>query len=164
MEGDWPWFFPPSTNKLYRKGNDTWESFPVINNRNHLPSFSIIGEGDTVPEDLHQATVYRKGNSFICSGHGTIQHEAPEQYSTFAAYLNRQQYDQWYFEYMLHIDNSLNIAIAIQNQTAIAVSDGSYKQAVGTAAVIIHDGHTSYNLQSTLVTPGRDVDHSSYRS
>ena len=61
-------------------------------------------------------------------------------------------------------DNGLRIAQALQNGTAIAVSDGSFKDGFGTSAIIIEGSDPGDNIIAVNVVPGHSDTQSSYRS
>lgn len=75
--------------------------------------------------------------------------------------------DKWAIQEITVTDNGKAIAQAIRDGTAIAVSDGSYKNERGTAAFILE---ISDNFEETgrIVgvnsIPGEPEDHTSYRS
>jgi hypothetical protein len=56
------------------------------------------------------------------------------------------------------------VAEAIRNRTAIAVSDGSFKDTYGTAAWVLEGDSSDGRIVGRVIAPGNDVDHSAYRS
>ncbi len=61
-------------------------------------------------------------------------------------------------------DNGANVAAAIQEKTARAVCDGSYKDGHGTAGFCIHGDNPLLQVEGCNRTPGRREDQSAYRS
>jgi hypothetical protein len=70
----------------------------------------------------------------------------------------------WAVRNLIGTDDGGAIAKAITEGTAIAVSDGSFKDAFGTAALVIEGPDSTNRLESTLVLPGLPKDQSPYRS
>ena len=56
------------------------------------------------------------------------------------------------------------MASAIQDGTAIAVSDGSYKTEFGTSALALEGEDSTNRIVAVNVVPGDPTDQSSYRS
>jgi NAD(P)-dependent dehydrogenase (short-subunit alcohol dehydrogenase family) len=81
--------------------------------------------------------------------------------------LKRQSLDRWAIQEIPVTDNGIAMAKAIQNGTAIAVSDGSYKDGRGTAAFILEISdqfQTAGRIVGVNSIPGETEDQSSYRS
>jgi hypothetical protein len=72
--------------------------------------------------------------------------------------------DTWCFAYCDIPNDGQAIAAAIKSRSTIAVSDGSYKNQYGMAAVIIEGKTFLYCISAKVITPGDAQDHSSYRS
>jgi hypothetical protein len=61
-------------------------------------------------------------------------------------------------------DECIALAQSIQNETAIAVSDGSFKEGFGMAGFILEGWNSDSRILGVNVTPGGPVAQSSYRS
>ena len=59
-------------------------------------------------------------------------------------------------------DNGLRIAQAIQNGTAITLSDGSFMDGFGTSAIIIEATDPGDKIIAVNISPGPSDTHSSY--
>jgi len=72
--------------------------------------------------------------------------------------------DTWCFTYCnIPIDGQA-IAEAIKRCSMIAVSNGSFRDQYGTAAIIIEGYNPLHRITAKVITPGGAQDHSSYRS
>jgi hypothetical protein len=71
---------------------------------------------------------------------------------------------QWAVRRFDSTDNGLHVARAIQAGTAIALSDGSFKDQLGTSALIIEAEDSTHNIIAVNVVPGNPADQGSYRS
>ena len=79
-------------------------------------------------------------------------------------WLARRDGFTWAISEMSHDDNGLAIATALRQGTAIAVSDGSFKDSQGTAAFIIEGASLEGRLVGVNVIPGEEDSQSPYRS
>jgi hypothetical protein len=73
----------------------------------------------------------------------------------FQAFLHSRP-NQWCFKHLLHLNDIDAAAQAIADGTAIAVSDGSFKDGHGTASFIIATFKCTFSIQAMLfpqVTP-----------
>ena len=61
-------------------------------------------------------------------------------------------------------DNGVVIAQALRDGTAVAVSDGSFKDKFGTAAWVIEGRRSDGWLEGQCIIPGGPEDQSAYRS
>jgi hypothetical protein len=71
---------------------------------------------------------------------------------------------KWAVQQFHSSDNGIRIAQAIQNGTAIALSDGSFKDGFGTSAIIIEASDPGDNIIAVNVVPGCKDTQSSFRS
>jgi hypothetical protein len=73
--------------------------------------------------------------------------------------------ERWALHQTTHIDNGASLAAAIIRRNATAVSDGSYKDQLGTSATILRSpGDRSAAILSVNRVPGLPSDQSAYRS
>ena len=80
------------------------------------------------------------------------------------ARLSRAPGFAWAITEMTEEDNGLAIAKALRAGTAVAVSDGSFKESQGTAAFAIEGDSPVGGVVGVNVIPGADESHSAYRS
>jgi hypothetical protein len=74
-------------------------------------------------------------------------------------------FDQWALDEIWHTDNGSHVAGAIQQGTALAISDGSYKQDRGTSAFLLQGPlKTEHRILGVNRTPGNPSDQSPYRA
>ena len=70
---------------------------------------------------------------------------------------------KWAFDFLNGLHNSTAIAQAIINRTCLAVSDGSLKSPVGTAAFALVGATDDHIIQGVHLTPGPILDGNSFR-
>jgi hypothetical protein len=135
FNSNWPWYFSPADGNLYHFSDTGWQSFPPVNARKIKPVFSGAGRSVNQTPRLCRATVYSKGSQWVCSGFGNMKDETSNAKLSFYDYVMAlPDEERWCFEFMDLEDEGQTIAKAIKNGSAIAVSDGSFKESYGTAA------------------------------
>ena len=72
--------------------------------------------------------------------------------------------EAWAVEYIYSADNGYHVALEIISGSAIAVSDGSYKNDFGTSAFIMEGIHGKHRITGRNCIPGSPADQSSHRS
>jgi hypothetical protein len=81
----------------------------------------------------------------------------------FQAFLHSRS-NQWCFKHLLHLNDIDTAAQAIADGTAIAVSDGSFKDGHGTASFIITTLERTFSIQGDVISPGDSSIQEAYRS
>jgi len=71
---------------------------------------------------------------------------------------------RWAVDCQYVADGSIAIAKAIRMGTVIVVSDGSFKDMFGTAALVMEGSDSAHHILAVNVTPGDADDQSSYHS
>jgi hypothetical protein len=110
------------------------------------------------------ATVYKKGNSWICSGFGPSTCNIP---TTTVTFEDLEQQLPTSVRRLLNIVKEENLELlaqGIREGDVLAVSDGSYKDEYDTAAVILIGKNSPCKLIIQAVAPGDGQDMSSYSS
>jgi ribonuclease HI len=80
------------------------------------------------------------------------------------ALMQRQPNDHWSVDKFDCSDNGENLAQAIQQGTATAISDGSYQSGRGTSAFILRGNDCTKRLLGVNTVPGLEDTQSAYRS
>jgi hypothetical protein len=174
----WMWYFSPSLERLYRHqpqgAPGTWSFYPRAPGRpscNALMSFiheNSIHSND-VPHDLHPATINLQGTRYKLTGYTTAPIRQEQETTSLRPTL-QQEIDlldssaKWALQNFSCIDNGETIARAIQDSTALAISDGSYKDSCGTASLVIERVNKVGRIRADNVVPSSPEDQSAYRS
>ena len=79
-------------------------------------------------------------------------------------WMKDQRGEEWVFTNVSMTDKIDKIISDIQLGTAVGVSDGSYKEASGTAAWVLEDSTGEQSIVGRLISPGFASDQSAYRS
>jgi hypothetical protein len=173
----WVWWFSPSENRLYGKGNNTWRVYLPANGRQitrrsprFLYNHSSASGGP--PDSLRAKVIQLHGDvAFRTTGFvDTLPTESPTLSNVLAERLQTSIPSRsWAMERLQSPDNGAAVAQAIRSNTAICVSDGSFKDQHGTAAFVLVD--PSYAEPTSVsrvlgchVAPGSNSDQSPYRS
>jgi hypothetical protein len=123
-------------------------------NRATLPIFTLTGTPSERPQALNWATVFTRGNTLLCSGHGAFTEPSFTKPNSFYDYLMALSADTWCFAYCDILKNRQAIAAAIKSRSTIAVSDGFYKNQYGMAAVVIEGKTSLHRITAKVITPG----------
>ena len=104
--------------------------------------------------------VVKRGDHRIVTGTAPVRH---------ARRTERRNGDEWVLDFLTGSEATLEASIckakeAIAAGTAIAVSDGSFKDSWGTAALSLTDRERTFFLKGVVVTLGGAGDQSAYRS
>jgi hypothetical protein len=121
----WPWYYSVDDDC----SEQGWTSFSRIHKRNQAQA----------PACLYIATVYEKGNLWICSGYQKISPPSSCLHTNFITYLyHSTQEERWCFTHIdIPVEEGSIVAEPIRNRCSIAVSGGSFKEKIGTAAWVI---------------------------
>ena len=173
----WKWYICKAEDRLYAREGLLWRAY-----RRHLgrtsprqgqSKYSKTDQLDReAPEGLHLATTIRKGPYVIYQGSGALKESRIPARKIIRPNFEQEQgerpvLDQWAIKEVTISDNGIALATAIRNGTAIAVSDGSYKDGRGTAAFILEISdqfQAAGRIVGVNVIPGETEDQSSYRS
>ena len=69
----------------------------------------------------------------------------------------------WAVQHLQHTDHGSYIASSIQNNTAVAVSDGSLKEGLGTAGLVLEGPTSSHRIRAVNKVPGPIKEGDSHR-
>jgi hypothetical protein len=165
----WTWFFAPAEDRLYERVLGTWNVYSMEGGRTQRTNkrFLLQGTTDTIPDYSLRATVFPLDpGRYVLSNYGWDAIPAAiDNPTSLAAAISQLPLEcRWAVQRFDAPDNGMCIALAIQQGTAIAVSDGSFKDGRGTAAIIIEAADTADNIIIVNAIPGDPESQSSYRS
>jgi uncharacterized membrane protein YjjB (DUF3815 family) len=113
-------------------------------------------------QSFHASVTTATGSPFVWLHSTAITHEAPtpEPATLQAALHLLPSSSKWAIQIVRIMDNGQSIAAAIQQGTAVAVSDGSLKLNLGTSAFIICGPNDTHSIVGVNVVHGcvRDGD------
>jgi hypothetical protein len=175
----WQWFLSPSEQRLYERQGSQWVFHPRSGGRSprlasgtfSQQSFPVLRSED-LPSDLVRTVLERRGATLVSTGYSSnssvFQNQRstprPSSFKEYAASLPPDA--RWVFERFQSAETSaVQIAEAIRTGTCIGVSDGSFKDAFGTASwILCPTGQNSDCIAADLVVPGHSLDQSAFRS
>ena len=175
-DSDWHWFYDPLSERLYhRKEDASLEYFPraaLRASRNALMKFIHSYPTDELPPSAIRASVEQQ-RSYWCLkaiDHRTrVQPETPNAPDD-STNLLQQTIDslpdeaKWAVQEWSGSDDGAILAEAIRSGTAIGVSDGSFKDAYGTACLVLEGKDSTGRIVIPSIIPGQSSDQSAYRS
>jgi hypothetical protein len=130
----------------------------------------IQGGRDGPPRVLHKAMVITSGQRWTCLSHGPVEHpssslQANNTSPTLTDSINNlPRAAQWSVKNFNSSDNGEHIAQAIQEETAVAVCDGLYKEGKGSSAWVLEGSSAFGRITGYNLPPGISTGQNSYRS
>ena len=166
----WQWYFCPTEDRLYQRQGTQWKYWILqrSNRRRCHPLFLAQTLTPTMPSSSFRATVSPRGQYTVMTGFGTTHTLVPPVpicSNLEAAIRALPPSKRWCLqEVTFSDDQGRELAQAIQQGKAIAVSDGSFKDSFGTAGWTLRGCDDSIYITGALVTPGDPQYQSAYRS
>ena len=172
---DWNWFYSEAEQRVYHYENLGWRGYSRISRRSQRVRLQKFIKRDDIleedlPEDARIATIERSQIQDLVrlTGIGEVdddtQPDAEEHPTTIVdALLQQPEADQWAVESLDCTDNGMSMAEAIIRGTARSVSDGSFKDEIGTSAFTVH-AEGMMSITGVNAVPGNAQDQSAYRS
>jgi hypothetical protein len=163
-----PWYFDPQSSMLFHHTPNGWFAHrPLTDSRTRTSQLycDIMGLPANPPPHLVAATVYTTNYRIYLDGKPCNPVNPPTRLPrcrTFWDFVSQQPSSlRWFLseEKSIHL---FDILQAVRSQTIRGVSDGSFAEQLGTAAVSLWDGSTIQYF--TFAIPGLPEDQSSYRS
>jgi Reverse transcriptase (RNA-dependent DNA polymerase) len=171
----WQWHYSPQEERLYEQDNGQWFWYPrapgqasrqSVNRFRYNQRTRIL---DT-PTQLQRATIIRFRDTITLISYSPAQQPAPpvRRATTFLQHLQEAHPSvAWAFQQIECTGPSPDTWLphAIQSGTCIAVSDGSFKDGISTASIIIvGDEHNLGRIRLRCRIPGQQALQDSYRA
>ena len=159
----WKWFYLPTTKKVYGKQGQRWKVYTRHFHNLQVKKgtlFRYETDALTLPSNAQRATIIRLNNKIRIQGWASDTNLQP--IDTYNETLSTA----WMIKNTYQLPQEHRIATAIRNNSAIAVSDGSFhpEHKKGTAAWIIHDCNTKAEVHGNNNVPGHSSVQCSHRS
>ena len=171
----WKWFYSAAEDRVYHFEGIGWRVFSMIPSRvQRLRSLRFLCQdhiAPTTPDDGIMASISRTSDGVRITGVDILPPGVPPpseipSRSILGALDQRTELDKWSVESVDVVDNGRSFAAAIIRGTARAVSDGSFKNEMGTSASILF--HTKSKDPNRIISvnsvPGNREEQSAYRS
>jgi hypothetical protein len=168
----WRWFYVAEEARLYHREGLLWRVFSKTSTRstrNATTQYKKGGVENKLPSSGRRATVTRQGDIARMSGVERTLQSTPEpavrrNLSLEERVLSLPTADQWAIKEFFSIDDGRNVAAAIIQGTAKAVSDGSFKDEFGTSAFVVIGSDNSLRVGGVNAVPGSPQEKSPYRA
>ena len=173
---EWLWFWDPQDKNLYKKYGQGWlryrQSSPGRRTRARHMGFQspVYVNGDDIADRLERTTVVEQDGSYFPEGSYPIRRNLSEHNSAnrppsdfIQEYLGRQE-TRWAAKKLFTTPSIGKIIQELSQGTIVAVSDGSYKDGIGTACYIIESEDATERIVGLVDVPGREDEQDSYRS
>ena len=165
----WKWFYSPGENRIYERRSHDWGAYRFIFTQRHgrHKTFQYSQDVSDAPNDLQRATIIQRNPSrILCTGWSRDKEIPSDTPPTSLSELidSLPESQRWAFEHFKCDDDGKTIAEAIRLGTAVAVSDGSFKNELGSAALVIEGSDSQHRILAGHLTPGPLSAQSSFRS
>jgi hypothetical protein len=176
--GQWPdslrekaeWYYEHISSRLFHREQENFRIFRAIPTRTlRLKSIPFVASPETVTsvDNATPCSVVTRQDRIRITGIAVL---APPPVSTVFTpstiheWLEKlPAHEKWPVE-VLHEDNITTLLEDIRQGTAHAVSDGSYKDMIGTSAFILRGKDRNNRVYGVNKVPGEPEDQSAYRS
>lgn len=159
-----------TANKIFIKEGASWTSLKPYNARGGRSSnrrFSLPEHTGEPPKDSVPCICIARDGDMLCTGGAealTKVGPAPDESFPQSCITGNPSHD-WATAEITSSDDARSVAQAIREGMAIAVSDGSFKSGLATAACCLEGPeHGGHRVKATCRTPGHEEDQDTYRA
>ena len=167
----WRWYYSEQEERIFHLEGARWAVYSKVPSRvQRLLSKKFQQQfcfTDILPDDASPISISRSNTRIQITGIGAFDEEipTPEHPSTIEEALTQQPArDHWAAKAVKCTVNGLSVAMAILNGSAKAISDGSYKDKMGTLATVIYGDDKTKRMMCVNAPPGHADEQSAYRS
>jgi hypothetical protein len=171
MYDSWSWFYSEQEERVFHREGGRWAVYSKVPARVlRLRSLKFIRQFqfvDALPAGSQPASVQRGNSRIQITGIGTFAEPVPSAdhpTSLEEALQLRHRGDRWAVETVDNDDNGKSVARAIMKGSARAISDGSFKDSMGTSSTVIYGDDEAHRIISVNAVPGHRQEQSAYRS
>jgi hypothetical protein len=164
---DAEWFFDSSSKRiLQRSSGRVYIRQGARPSRQANSRFQLCGSADDTFQNTHTITVVEKRNNCIdMEGKEQIIKRRSPQYATFRDFVRDKPKWAWWATQLIYQEEEINEIIQdLGKGDGIAVSDGSYKDGRGTAAIVLEGAQEGKRITTEVMVPGRTEEQCAYRS
>jgi hypothetical protein len=166
QDGNYVWYYDPACDRLLHSPSDTvWTRVagrPTRLARLKFCRSNIVD--DNFPRSC-VATIIRTGSSTVyVDGFAQVQKSDQVVASSFIDFLRANKKWNWIQNVRAEDDDVIRIATDIQENGGIVVSDGSFKEERGSAALVIEGKNSTSRILADVVVPGDSSHQCAFRS
>ena len=158
QDDTWTWWLCPASDTMWeRRQNSEWHTWSALPRRYQHRRYTHSGRSSQpLPPDCHRATVRTSGRTLRLLDIGEfIPSTLPQVPTTLKAALAAlPQSCQWAIQHTSFEDDGATVAQAIVQDLAVAVSDGSLRYTLGTAAFVIEGSNPTNHVLGYNQVPG----------
>jgi len=155
------------TRTAYQKGNLYHHSYTAPHRSRRQTRLRINAPSLSIPLDSQIISIKHISASKIevIGQPRTVTHY-PEPHTTPSTWQEHMdnQGDKWLKQHIIAAAELPSLVESIRQNNVIAVSDGSGKDRIGSAAAVLHCTHTGQRIKAATMVPGNIQDQSSHRS
>jgi len=166
----WTWWSHESASgakTVYQKGNLYHHSYTAPHRSRRQTRLRINTPSLSLPPASQITSIKHISASEIevIGQPRTVTHypEPSTTPSTWQEHIDKQE-EKWLTQHIIAATELPSFVESIRQNNVIAVSDGSGKDRIGSAAAVLHCTHTGQRIKATTMVPGNIQDQSSHRS
>jgi hypothetical protein len=159
------WFVCNDSERLYQRSTSKVFACTQKSKTRSGSKYTLINSSEPIPEASEGTTVFTRGNTIITEGCQPWIRNKVESSTNIQEFMRTKPQWEWLLpSFTFPSDDCCTLATAIQQGTCIAVSDSSFKDARGTALIVIEGHDSRFRLRCDVVVSGDASAQSSYRS
>ena len=165
----WIWWKHQPSNTLFeQRQSGEWFCWSFARVWHHHRKYNnpTLTESDTIPTNMHRASITQSPLSpyvTVLTTQMSAAHIIPPPVTTIDAAIKAlPESARWAPKHILLMDQGEQLATALQQRTAVAVSDGSLKLGLGTAGFVIEGHNGCGRIQGVNKVPGPVKDGDSH--
>ena len=152
---------------MYLKNGNQWTYATKVVSNTRRKKFRCGNLSPSLPIDATPVTVVGHDYIYVTGSPMISPNSESEARNSLHDFLkSRRQEDQWAVQQLFTSDDGMHIQQAISQGSAVAASDGSYKQGFGTSAFLLRDSleEDQHPIYGVNWVRGNVEDQSSHRS
>jgi hypothetical protein len=160
------WFYDPTCHRVYNRiTGDIYQHKLGRPTRQAMSCFILASVGSKDFPLRHGVTVIQRNGYVQMEGQAEIESGKVQEDHNFRQFLSQHpQWDWWSDQIQVDFGALAAITEDLQNGCALAVSDGSYKDWKGTAAIVVEGKKFRHRITSVVRVPGHNDVQCAYRS
>jgi hypothetical protein len=124
----------------------------------------ILSRSFAITPETQPAEVFKRRDFVVCVGTAPrISFVSPPSPKSFTEFINTEQFREHIGEITI-TDDTTTVARALQNNQAIAVCDGSFKDGRGAASAVIQGTNSVAQIRTDTIVTGHESHQCSFRS
>jgi hypothetical protein len=160
------WYYDPICQRVYNRITKViYRRKAGRATRQAISCFTVTKENHDEFPFKYGATVIQCKGYLQMESYAAIDLDTPQEINDFKQFINNHpQWDWWSGQIQIDLNALTTITEDLRNGEALAVSDGSYKDQKGTAAIVVEGKKSGCRITAVVQVPGYKDAQCAYRS